>query len=196
MDFFKEYSDNITYVITVALVLFGIIILLHLYNINLNTISNKKLVQVVTIEGMKDGKKDCCSCDDSKNKGGKGGKGGKGEGGNNEPRNPKEDIPPEPLLLGIRDFLSTDLEKDFCKSFLGKSNKLEKQCDQLTKSNCKSSPCCVFVDNHKCVAGGANGPTFETKPNGSKINMDYYYYQNKCYGDCPKKNLDFLLQQK
>jgi len=206
MDFFKEYSDNITYVITVALVLFGIIILLHLYNINLNMMSDKKLLQVVTIEGMKSKKKAKAAkkchyvCDSKHKKHHKGKKhhrgkgGGGGGGGNNGPRNPKEDIPPEPLLLGIRDFLSTDLEKDFCKSFLGSSDKLEAQCNQLTKNNCKSSSCCVFVDNHKCVAGSAKGPTFETKPNGSKINMDYYYYQNKCYGNCPKKSLDLLLQ--
>jgi hypothetical protein len=202
MDFFKEYSDNITYVITVALVLFGIIILLHLYNINLNTISDKKLLQVVTIEGYnafpsankktKEAKKCRYVCYSKQQKYDK----GKGGGRNNELRNPKEDIPPKPLLLRIGDFLSSDLERDFCKSFLGSSDKLQTQCNQLTKDNCKNSPCCVFVDGRKCVAGDAKGPTFQTTPNGSKINMDYYYYQNKCYGNCPKKSLDILLQHK
>ena len=193
MDFFKEYSDNITYVITVALVLFGIIILLHLYNINLNTISDKKLLQVVTIEGMKAKQaKKCRYVCYSKHKKYHKGKGG----GNNGLRNPKEDIPPKPLLLRIGDFLSSDLERDFCKSFLGSSDKLQTQCNQLTKDNCKNSPCCVFMDGRKCVAGDAKGPTFQTTPTGSKINMDYYYYQNKCYGNCPKKSLDILLQHK
>jgi hypothetical protein len=38
------------------------------------------------------------------------------------------------------------------------------------------------------VAGGARGPTFNTDENGKTNNLDYYYYQNKCYGAKCKKN--------
>lgn len=196
MEINKQYSENITYVITATLIIFGIILLLHLFQIDLNTVTSKKLLQVVTIEGMEE----CCSCDNnSKDKSNKSNKSNNGKNGKSNNgisgENPKEDIPPEPLLLGIKDFLSSDLEKDFCKSFLGSSDQLEKQCNQLTRSNCKSSHCCLLIGNgdldvkdNKCVAGGPNGPTFQTNPDGSKINIDYYYYQNKCYGNCsPKK---------
>jgi hypothetical protein len=175
MEINKQYSENITYVITTTLIIFGIILLLHLFQIDLNTVTSKKLLQVVTIEGMEEGQID------------KSNNGISGE-------NPRQDIPPEPLLLGIKDFLSSDLEKDFCKSFLGSSDQLEKQCNQLTLSNCKSSHCCLLIGNGdlnvkdtKCVAGGPNGPTFQSNPDGSKINIDYYYYQNKCYGNCSQK---------
>jgi hypothetical protein len=191
MEINKQYSENITYVITATLIIFGIILLLHFFQIDLNTVTSKKLLQVVTIEGLEK----CCSCD-TNSKDNKYDKNGKNDKSNNgiSGENPRQDIPPEPLLLGIKDFLSSDLEKDFCKSFLGSSDQLEKQCNQLTHSNCKSSHCCVLISNgnkdvkdNKCVAGGPNGPTFQTNSDGSKINIDYYYYQNKCYGNCPPK---------
>lgn len=196
MEINKQYSENITYVITATLIIFGIILLLDLFQIDLNTETSKKLLQVVTIEGLEK----CCSCDNNSkdNKYNKNGKSNYGRSG----ENPREDIPPEPLLLGIKDFLSSDLEKDFCKSFLGSSDQLEKQCNELTHSNCKSSHCCVLLNNgnnaneieegvkdSKCVAGGPNGPTFQSNPDGSKINIDYYYYQNKCYGNCRQKKI-------
>jgi hypothetical protein len=35
------------------------------------------------------------------------------------------------------------------------------------------------------VGGSKDGPTYQTK-NGEKINIDYYYYKEKCFGKCPK----------
>jgi hypothetical protein len=196
MEFNKQYSQNITYIISITLILFGIILLLNLYQIDLNTMTNKKLLQEITIEGLKN-KRGCCACP----AGGRRGRGGRGGGVNDEgningPPNPNENIPPEPLLLGIKDFLSTDLERNFCKSFKGSSDKLEGQCNQLTRNNCKTSPCCVLQNGHKCVAGGPNGPTFQSNSNGAKLNIDYYYYQNKCYGKCPPKSMIGKLLQK
>lgn len=93
-----------------------------------------------------------------------------------------------------RDKLNTDLEMDsansFCKSHdnLSSANKLEKSCNGLTDENCKSVSCCVLLNGNKCVAGGKYGPTFKTETNGSKRNVDYYYYQKKCYGKgCEQK---------
>jgi len=84
--------------------------------------------------------------------------------------------------------LEMDSATAFCRSHhhLSSANKLEKSCSGLTNENCKSVSCCVLLNGEKCVAGGARGPTFRTETNGSKRSADYYYYQNKCYGNkCP-----------
>ena len=121
------------------------------------------------------------------------------------------DIPTEPLFLTVpNDFLNTNLAKDFCKTFqnanslnagsgsesnslgsesnsLGsESNSLENSCSKLTFSNCVATDCCVLLNGKTCVSGSQNGPTYLTDSSGTKINMDYYYYQGKCYGNnCP-----------
>lgn len=74
----------------------------------------------------------------------------------------------------------------FCEHHRGSSHILEQSCGKLTQDNCNSTSCCVWTSNNKCVAGKANGPTFNTDKNGKTNNLDYYYYQNKCYGSkCP-----------
>ena len=74
----------------------------------------------------------------------------------------------------------------FCEHRRGSSHILEESCGKLTQDNCNSTSCCVWTSNNKCVAGKANGPTFNTDSNGKTNNLDYYYYQNKCYGSkCP-----------
>ena len=100
------------------------------------------------------------------------------------------DIPEQPLFLTVeKDFLNTNLAKDFCKSFQYSDSCLDlnNKCENLTSANCKLTDCCVLVNGNKCVAGNSQGPTFLTNQDGSKINMDYYYYQGKCIGNnCPK----------
>jgi hypothetical protein len=74
----------------------------------------------------------------------------------------------------------------FCEKYRGSSGLLNDECATLTDKNCKSSSCCVLVNGKKCAAGNADGPTFNTDKNGKTKNLDYYYYQNKCYGPkCP-----------
>lgn len=58
-------------------------------------------------------------------------------------------------------------------------------CNQLTQKNCQVAGCCVWLNGNKCVGGSKDGPTYQTK-NGEKINIDYYYYKEKCFGKCPK----------
>jgi len=88
----------------------------------------------------------------------------------------------------------TDLEMDsatsFCKSHenLPSASKLENSCNGLTNDICKTVSCCVLLNGEKCVAGGSSGPTFKTETNGSKRNVDYYYYQKKCYGKGCQQN--------
>jgi uncharacterized alpha/beta hydrolase family protein len=67
----------------------------------------------------------------------------------------------------------------FCESYLGNSQELEGACNQLTKTNCAQTPCCVYTNNKdssKCVAGGIHGPTYKTDKDGKLITMDSYYY--------------------
>ena len=69
----------------------------------------------------------------------------------------------------------------FCDSYKGSSSRLNSACGKLIENNCNETPCCVFT-NKKCVAGGANGPTYRN----FRRNSMNYYFQNKCYGaNCP-----------
>ena len=72
----------------------------------------------------------------------------------------------------------------FCESYKGSSAQLNTDCGRLTQKNCNETSCCVFANN-KCVAGSANGPTYNTDNNGN-TNTSPYYFQNQCYGsNCP-----------
>ena len=72
----------------------------------------------------------------------------------------------------------------FCESYRGSSAQLNTECGRLTQKNCNETSCCVFTNN-KCVAGGANGPTYNTDNNGNTTTSSYYF-QNQCYGsNCP-----------
>jgi hypothetical protein len=76
---------------------------------------------------------------------------------------------------------------DFCKGHIGSTDKLESSCNNLTNSNCNEVSCCVNLNGNKCVAGNERGPIYKTEKTGDKINVDYYYYKNKCYGNCSTK---------
>jgi hypothetical protein len=74
----------------------------------------------------------------------------------------------------------------FCDLYRGSSSRLNNECRRLTEKNCNETSCCVFTNN-RCVAGGANGPTYNTNSNGKTINANYYF-QNQCYGaNCPSQ---------
>lgn len=75
------------------------------------------------------------------------------------------------------DMLTNSLD-NFCKSYLGKSEELEKACNQITANKCAEVKCCVFT-NDKCVAGDINGPTYKTDKDGKLITIDSYYYLGK-----------------
>ena len=74
----------------------------------------------------------------------------------------------------------------FCESHRGSSGALDESCGKLTQTNCNSTSCCVWTSENKCMAGGQGGPTFNSDAKGKTKQLDYYYFQNKCYGDkCP-----------
>ena len=87
---------------------------------------------------------------------------------------------------GFDNSLSSNKADAFCKSNSSSSNALNQKCNQLTRGNCGQTSCCVWTSDQKCVVGGSGGPTLNSDDKGKTKNMDYYYYQNKCYGSkCP-----------
>jgi hypothetical protein len=64
----------------------------------------------------------------------------------------------------------------FCQSHLGKSDKLEQSCDQLSHDGCQQTKCCIWSqltnNTEKCMAGDKNGPTYT---NNLKTMSSYYW---------------------
>jgi hypothetical protein len=58
---------------------------------------------------------------------------------------------------------------------------VENMCAKLDNTTCGLTSACVYVGNDKCVPGNINGPYTVY----SDINLEYYYYKGKCYGNCP-----------
>jgi len=70
--------------------------------------------------------------------------------------------------------------KAFCETHKGFDQ--ETSCNKLTNYNCNLTSCCVWTSDNKCKAGTASGPTFGSDSKGKTQPLDYYYYENKCYG--------------
>ena len=88
------------------------------------------------------------------------------------------------------DSLSLDakLQAGFCKSHLGKPAELETECGKLSKNSCTATSCCVWASmnsTESCVSGNRHGPIFK---HGTPKTLDYYYFENKCNGNCPATN--------
>ena len=94
----------------------------------------------------------------------------------------------EGLVIDIQPDTRQDLATGanaFCDLYRGSSSTLNTECKKLTQKNCNETSCCVFTNN-KCVAGGPNGPTYNSDSNGNTSTAKYYF-QNQCYGNgCPK----------
>ena len=86
------------------------------------------------------------------------------------------------------DALDAKLKAGFCKTNLGKPAELEQECGKLSKESCTSTSCCVWAkmdSKESCVSGNQHGPIFQNATNGSPKTLDYYYFENKCSGNCP-----------
>uniref|UniRef100_A0A6C0I4N1 Uncharacterized protein n=1 Tax=viral metagenome TaxID=1070528 RepID=A0A6C0I4N1_9ZZZZ len=86
------------------------------------------------------------------------------------------------------DSLDAKLKAGFCKTNLGKPAELEQECGKLSKDSCTSTSCCVWAkmdSKESCVSGNQHGPIFKNEKNGSPKTLDYYYFENKCSGNCP-----------
>lgn len=100
--------------------------------------------------------------------------------GGNIPR----DIKPNPMIdmMAEKEFkkLNLDPTTSFCEQQTN-GIKLQQECSMLTSTKCGETSCCVWA-NGKCAAGNSRGTLFKTDKFGEPINVDTYYYQNKCYG--------------
>ncbi len=106
--------------------------------------------------------------------------------GGNIPR----DIKPNPRIdmLAEKEFKNLDLDPtaSFCEqqtNLIG----LQQECSMLTGTKCGETSCCVWA-NGKCAAGNSRGILFKRDKFGEPINVDTYYYQNKCYGPSCSSN--------
>jgi hypothetical protein len=74
----------------------------------------------------------------------------------------------------------------FCEANKNNKLELETQCGKIGKDACASMSCCVLLGGSKCVAGNEAGPSMKSNYSDiSVLSRDYYYYQGKCYGNCP-----------
>jgi hypothetical protein len=73
-----------------------------------------------------------------------------------------------------------------CEYYKDSPIKIEEVCNAIASDRCASTSCCVLLGGTKCVAGNESGPIM--KSNFADIfvkNRDFYYYNGKCYGNCP-----------
>lgn len=84
------------------------------------------------------------------------------------------------------DSLDAKMRAGFCKSHLGKPAELETACGKLSKHSCTATSCCVWAkmdSKESCMSGNQHGPIFR---HGAPKPLDYYYFENKCKGNCPE----------
>lgn len=83
-------------------------------------------------------------------------------------------------------FESNDKFGGFCQYHQQNPTEIESICNGLDKNVCSSTQCCVLIGGEKCVAGNERGPTNYSNYNDPIVlHRDLYYYQGKCYGNCP-----------
>jgi len=88
------------------------------------------------------------------------------------------------------DTLDAKLKAGFCKSHLGKPAELETECGKLSKHSCTATSCCVWASMNSvesCMSGNRHGPIFKHGTASAPKTLDYYYFENKCNGNCPNK---------
>jgi hypothetical protein len=86
------------------------------------------------------------------------------------------------------DSLNAKLKAGFCKSHLGNPAELETACGKLSKHSCTATSCCVWAKMNSaesCMSGNRHGPIFKHGTSGAPKTLDYYYFENKCSGNCP-----------
>ena len=83
----------------------------------------------------------------------------------------------------IKEGLMSDFAKSFCQVNEVSGKKLNENCSKLTEKNCTSTSCCIWTSNKTCKAGNQDGLLFKKDINGNPVNIDYYYFGEKCYGE-------------
>ena len=102
---------------------------------------------------------------------------------NFEDSNKKKDIS-KIITIETIDNFNTPMNDSFCNTYKSNPSKLNKKCKELTNNNCMNINCCILANGKKCMAGNKGGPIFYSDEMNNKINIDYYYYKQKCIGKC------------
>jgi len=98
-------------------------------------------------------------------------------------------------VSNIFNSLMLNPETSFCEHSKTNGGAMQKQCSALTQENCSAVSCCIWgIDSEEgksqCMAGGKDGAMYSTDAQGNPVNIDTYYYQNKCFGEnCPLKKM-------
>lgn len=81
-----------------------------------------------------------------------------------------------------------------CVYYKDNPDKLEEICNSTKTSDCASMSCCVLLGGSSCVSGNITGPTLKSSYGDIFLkNRDFYYYQGKCYGNCPVVNATAIV---
>lgn len=89
-------------------------------------------------------------------------------------------------LVNKPTYVTTNVGAGFCNKYKADPIQIEQKCNTINNETCAATTCCVLLGGQKCVAGGVNGPTMKDNYSDFLVkNKDFYYYQGKCYGNCP-----------
>jgi hypothetical protein len=78
------------------------------------------------------------------------------------------------------------LKGGICTQYKDYPQMLEEACQRMDGNLCASTSCCVLLGGSKCVSGNEQGATMKSNYSDVYVpNRDFYYYQGKCYGNCP-----------
>jgi hypothetical protein len=91
------------------------------------------------------------------------------------------------IFYGNTASATASIKGGICNYNKNNLDELENACQHVDPNVCASTSCCVLLGGSKCVSGSKTGPTMQSHYNNPVIpNLDYYYYQGKCYGNCSK----------
>jgi len=96
-------------------------------------------------------------------------------------------------IVNAPTYIDTSSKGGFCSYYGTQPVLLEQKCNTIDSASCAATSCCVLLGGQKCVAGKQSGPTMKANYSDFLIkNKDFYYYQGKCYGNCPTPNLPVI----
>lgn len=92
-------------------------------------------------------------------------------------------------IVNAPTYVDTSAKGGFCSYYSLQPDLLEQKCNAIDSASCAATTCCVLLGGQKCVSGNEAGPTMKANYSDFLVlNKDYYYYQGKCYGNCPSPN--------
>jgi hypothetical protein len=92
------------------------------------------------------------------------------------------------MFIGQPTVETSSIQGGVCNYYKNNPDQLEQACQHMDPNVCASTSCCVLLGGAKCVSGSQNGPKMKSHYSNIMIpNRDFYYYQSKCYGNCPRQ---------